>query len=150
MYPFGIEKEFMDKAKKEVNKVGKDFISEFNKKLTVFENKLSDQILELFRVNNELTTYDIIWSLESRNTEFSKLYRNSGTKARYRVRKILEIMGNNGLLEKNPSGNKVENLYFLSYKWSRINKSICKRCGKPFKEHYSGWWMVCDGGRGKM
>jgi len=126
-----------------------DFISKFNKHLVSFEKELADMITESFKKNGELTTHDIIQYLRSSNTEFGKLYKANHTQAWYRARKVLEHLRKNGLLTRSISFKKSGSLPFLNYKWVRL-EGVCQRCGKHFREHGSGWWMVCGWGGEKF
>jgi hypothetical protein len=122
--------------------MGKNFVSHQKRKpILTLEEKIKEQISRIFRIHIEFYTYDMVRCIKAKNVEFSYLYKRDKKEAWRQVLKVLRSMEAEGFLELLPSGKAVIDPRFPNYKWGRADKGLCRYCGWPLKDHYSGAWM---------
>ena len=102
----------------------KHFIFEFEQKVTKFEEKIEQSVLQFFEGNNVGSTYQINNYVRNHFFEYENLYKASRVKGLYRLRKILKNLWKRGILKRdNYFGlNQIGKFIFPSHKWTLLRR----------------------------
>lgn len=102
----------------------KNFIFEFKQKITKFEEKIEQSVLEFFEGNKVGTTYQINNYVRNHFAEFEDLYKKSRMKGLYRLRKILRNLWKRGILKRDDcfALSQIGKFIFPSHNWTIVRR----------------------------